>query len=254
MKKLTIVFLSVISFYANAQKLPNVQQAGVRAPANIKMDGKAIEWDNKFQAYNKSIDAFYTISNDDDHLYLTIQATDPDIITKMMGGGVTFIIQKTGKKNDKDAISITYPAFDKKDRPYFNLKDLQDKPVSVKDSVITAYNKTFLIKSKLINVTGVPGTDTLISIYNQDGIKAAGLFDNKLAYTYELAVDLKQLDLSLNDPAKFAYHINLGSSISKSLMSMMSLQVGADGSVSHDGTNPAIASTDFWGEYMLAKK
>ncbi len=120
--------------------------------------------------------------------------------------------------------------------------------------IITACKKTFVAKSKLINVTGLPGTDSLISIYNQDGIKAAGLFDNKPAYTYELAIDLKQLGLPINDVAKFAYHINLGSDISKNLMGMMNLEVGADGKISHDGGNPAMALTDFWGEYTLAKK
>lgn len=41
---LTCLFVSVHFFTANAQKLPNVQQAGVRAPAMIKIDGKTTEW------------------------------------------------------------------------------------------------------------------------------------------------------------------------------------------------------------------
>ncbi len=34
------------------RKLPNVQQVSLRAPANINIDGKTTEWNNRFQAYN----------------------------------------------------------------------------------------------------------------------------------------------------------------------------------------------------------
>ena len=252
------VFLSA-GLKAGAQKLPNTQQESLRTPANVKIDGKATEWNNQFRAYNKSTNVYYTIANDDEHLYLIIQATDPAMISKMIGGGITLTVQRSGKKTDKDGISIMYPVFDKKTRPAFNLIAIQDKenahPGSVnKDSVMNAYNKTLSEKSKLISITGIQGMDSLISVYNQDGIKTIGLFDNKLAYNYEVSIDLKQLGLTINDVTKFAYHINIGSTISKSLASMMSFQVGADGAVSHGGASPAAAYTDFWGEYTLAMK
>jgi len=68
-KHLTIICFLMIGFFANAQKLPEVQTVNLRAPAGIKIDGKPTEWDSKFQAYNKSTNAFYTIANDDDNLY-----------------------------------------------------------------------------------------------------------------------------------------------------------------------------------------
>src|SRR5476651_1199450 len=104
----------------DAQKLPNVQQTSLRAPANIKIDGKTTEWDNQFQAYNRATDVFYTLSNDDSNLYLIIQATDEDIIRKIINGHVSFTISKSGKKSDQDAAVITYPVFDRKDKPSIN--------------------------------------------------------------------------------------------------------------------------------------
>jgi len=92
-----------------AQKLPNVQLASVRAPADIKIDGKATEWNYPFQAYNRATDVFYTLSNDDDNLYLTLQATDEDIIRKIINGRISFTINKSGKKSEQDAVVITYP-------------------------------------------------------------------------------------------------------------------------------------------------
>ena len=54
MKKILSILFAVITFTATAQKLPNVQATSLRAPANIKIDGKATEWNDKFQAYNHS--------------------------------------------------------------------------------------------------------------------------------------------------------------------------------------------------------
>ncbi|HCN82336.1 MAG TPA: hypothetical protein DIT07_01770, partial [Sphingobacteriaceae bacterium] len=73
-----ILYLIIIPVTTSAQKLPNIQEASLRAPAGIKVDGKATEWNNQFQAYNKATEIFYTISNDDDKLYLAVQATDLD--------------------------------------------------------------------------------------------------------------------------------------------------------------------------------
>ena len=87
-KHITTFAVSLICTSAQAQKLPNVQKDGVRAPANIRIDGKTTEWDNKFEAYNKATDVFYTISNDDNYLYVTVQATQAAIIRKIIGGGV----------------------------------------------------------------------------------------------------------------------------------------------------------------------
>jgi len=61
MKNSTITLsalLLIASLTVNAQNLPNVQKVSVRAPANIKIDGKASEWDDKFQAFNHATDIF----------------------------------------------------------------------------------------------------------------------------------------------------------------------------------------------------
>ena len=51
-----IVFCAILFVLsANAQKLPNTQETSLRAPANLKVDGKPTEWNNQFQAYNKAL-------------------------------------------------------------------------------------------------------------------------------------------------------------------------------------------------------
>jgi metal-sulfur cluster biosynthetic enzyme len=104
--------------------------------------------------------------------------------------------------------------------------------------------------------------DTVISVYNEDGIKAACLFDIKKVYTLELAIALKQLGLSVNDHAKFAYNIRLNGAKAVvvtftptasstpqevAIFEKMNAQQNAY-------AGRLTAPTDFWGEYILAKK
>src|SRR6187402_1229772 len=88
---------------ATAQKLPGKQKISLRAPGNIKIDGKADEWDNKLQAYNNATETSYTISNNGETLFLTIQSTYRDVVYKILTGGITFTINHTTNKTDKEA-------------------------------------------------------------------------------------------------------------------------------------------------------
>ena len=251
---------------AKAQKLPNKQVVGIRMPPNLKIDGKATEWNNKLQAYNKAIEASYTIANDDKYLYLILQATDRDIIHKIINSGVSFNINTIAKKNDKDGITITYPRLGRDNRPSINLKNTpvwSSKPEVAKmqaDSFMNANNTQIISKVKEIKTRGVKDVDSLISIYNQNGIKAAGLFDNKMAFTIEMAVDLKLLNADGTTPQKLTYNIKLnalaidylpGVNIVRNANNeIMSISVVKEGS---GGNQTVSADTDFWGEYILAK-
>ena len=276
-----LVSIAITSF---AQKLPAVQPStGFRAPANIKIDGKTTEWDNTFQANNHATDIFYTMANDDTHLYLVVQSTVPDVINKIIGGGITLTIQKSGKKTDKDGISITYPIFSRDNRPSLGIArkmtiengvtTTETSPDLLTDSVITARNKQLADKSKFIGISGIPGLDSLISVYNENGIKTGQAINNKGAYTYELSVDLKTLGISSDDASKFAYHITLnglgkpqmtikmqnsdGTTVTNSQATMAQSPEVADminKMMASMGGGTLFSPTDFWGEYTLAKK
>jgi hypothetical protein len=280
----SLIILVIAATIGYAQKLPNKQEVSLHAPSNIKIDGKTTEWNNQFQAYNHATDIFYTVSNDDNNLYLTVQATEPEIINKIIGGGITFVVQKSGKKNDKDGVSITYPIFDKKNRPYLRngVAGLQRvisdgggdvrifksggdiKPVKIQsDSAMKVNNKRLGDNSKFIGVTGIKDLDTLISVYNTDGIKAAEAFDTQMAYTYELSVNLNKLGLTVSDAQKIAYHLTINTSSRFGDIKIEIRGVGGGApSPEMEATmakmNTALgapsASTDFWGEYTLAKK
>lgn len=259
--------------YANvihAQRLPNIQQISLRAPANIKIDGKAIEWGNKFQAYNHATDVFYTICNDDVNLYLVVHTNNPDVLTKITNRGVIFSVNLAGKKSDKNAIIITFPVFELQygNKPYINFSIMgqpqsqRDKATANPDSVAKVANKKLHDNERYIRTSGIVDVDTLLSVYNTNGIKAREAFDNAMAYTYELAVPLICLNLHKSTITRFSYHISIqgitdndfGMKITKSANGLPQLNMAA-GAVSPTKEHlPVVSSTtDFWGEYILAK-
>lgn len=83
LKRSTAILILSGASIAQAQKLPKVQTTGIKAPVDIKIDGKPTEW-TQFEAYNNATDFYYTFSNDNDNLYLAVQATDYRIIQKLL--------------------------------------------------------------------------------------------------------------------------------------------------------------------------
>jgi hypothetical protein len=252
---------------ANAQNLPNIQPAGLRAPANIRVDGKANEWDGKLQAYNAAIQAFYAVSNDDKCLYLTLYATKKEVINKIINGGISFTVNKGARKSVIGGTTITYPVFNRDDRPFINtnalaLIDQESNNAGHKaDSLMNTFNNTFSNKAKIIRLSGLQGLDTLISVYNKDGIKARAGFDNKLFFTYELSIDLKLLEMSVADHTKFNYNIRLNE-VDIDYVPGMEIARNDEGFITKIFvSNPqlansfasALSTTDCWGAYTLVK-
>jgi len=199
---LTAALSLIIAVSANAQKLANVQEKSMRAPATIKIDGKRPEWVNQIQADNKSTGISYTISNDDDKLYLVAVATDVDIANKIINAGLTFTINGSGKVKDEGGMSVTYPFLYKEDCR-------NDLPLLDYNKEITVWNQQLNEKIKDIRVAGIKGVKDTISIYNAEGIKVATLFDEDKVFTYELAIPLKYLGLSVKDRKPIVYTIKL---------------------------------------------
>ena len=263
--------LLTIAFTVNAQKLPNVQQTGFRSPDSIKIDGNLNEWGNKFMAYNSANKLFYSISNDNDNLYLVAEANDFYTIEKLLFGGITLTIEMPNDKGSKKVkVSSTFPVlgdnFPKVNDIFFSVSIasnnyLNDTAKTAKkklDSLISMQNKKMQALFKEIGLAGIKEIqDTLISVYNSDGIKAAMQFDGRLRCTYELAVPLKYLNADLKNDTKFKYNIKLigkpGYQLIKGRNVPFPIINGSDGQPDPNELflyNP----TDFSGEYTLAKK
>jgi hypothetical protein len=246
---LTCLFC-LFCFVVKAQSLPKIQQLSLRAPANIKIDGKTTEWDNKFRAYNNATDIFYTLSNDDENLYLTVQAKYHDVVDNILRGGITLTINHSLKKKDPEHVAFTYPVLHDAEisdvanmfaRKSIESREAKNTPIGVDD-----INALLKLRSKKIGIEGVKAVpDNEISVYNQENINAASLFNADLTYTYELAIPLKYLALPDNGTSAFSYQVKVNPPPEKQ-------------SSGHSAPPPPmmmeqLSTTDFWGEYTLAK-
>ncbi|MES2279099.1 MAG: hypothetical protein V4592_23910 [Bacteroidota bacterium] len=202
-----IVVLLGCNFFATGQKLPNKQETSVYAPAEIKIDGKATEWHDIFQAYNHAVETWYTISNDENNLYLVFRSNETEVTQKIITGGITVAIGSVDKKSELTPVSITYPVV-----PWMNAQvDYLLKPSGpVKDADVKFLNKKINDQLKEIKISGVKSIpDASVSIYNDLGIKGAHLLDNQKNYTCEMVLPLSYIKHLIDDKGTFAYRVQV---------------------------------------------
>jgi hypothetical protein len=284
---LSLAVLASLSLTVNGQKVTDLQEVSIYAPQLVKADGKNNEWGNNTFAVNKSTNISYLISNDDKNLYLVVKSSDVANNSKIMAGGITFSINPDGKKKEKESITLTYPLINRAQfrRPGQGGGGGQMRmggfggggsqmSQKQRDSAMVAMQKTQLAQVKEIKIRNFKNTtDTLVSIYNDLGIKAAASIDKDNVYFYEAAIPLDQLGLTIDNAKEFAYNVKLNG-----------LQLpGLDGGFGGGGRGPGgggfgggrgsgggfsggrgpgggfdfqamISPTDFWGKYTLTKK
>lgn len=290
MKKLitlaVLLALICLKTFAQEGKLKNIQTNSIWAPATIKVDGNLKEWDDTFQAYNKTTKIFYTVCNDDKYIYFVLKSIDIPNNAKIIGGGITFTINTDGKKKEKDAYSVTFPVVAKPVRGQGGRGGGRGGfggGAAPDSAAIAAQHKQIVANSKEIKVSGFKDiTDTLISIYNEYSIKAAIGYDALGNYDYELAIPLKALNISLDNAKEFAYNIKInGIQMPPAFNNGGGFGGGFGGGDGGGGgfggggggrgggggggrsatiipggrNDPEMYSpTDFWGKYSLAKK
>ena len=277
MKKYFLILLCVCLINEIfAQKLPDIQSSSLSAPKGIRIDGKSTEWNDIFAADNKRTELFYSIANDDKNLYLIIKSASSANTNKIMLGGITFTINNEGKKREKEGVSVTYPLVNRTNRNAGgragqqgqnrregggNFQNLSEQTTAQRDSIALVMRKAQLATVKEIKISGFKTIqDTLVSIYNEHGLKAVANFNQKGEFIYELAIPLGLL--KLGSKTELAYQIKLNG------MSNMSFggnngggrsfggggnfggRNGGNGNNSQDLMSP----TDFWGKYTLINK
>jgi hypothetical protein len=214
-----------------SKKLKDVQANNLFAPSSVKIDGRLREWNNDFQAYNKSTHLYYTVANDEKNLYLVIKTSDMTTSAKIAAGGISFLINTDGKKKEQDAYTLTYPIIPRPTgRPGgggppgaaggggMRLMTFGGGPGgpgsgrggAPDSAMVKAMHERTINAAKEIKVAGFKEiTDSLIAIYNEYNIKAAINYDDAGAFIYELAVPLKLLGLGVDDSKELAYNIKL---------------------------------------------
>ncbi|WP_175582433.1 hypothetical protein [Mucilaginibacter mali] len=204
-------------FAARAQ---SVQETGVWAPANVKVDGKLNEYGNSLEANNKTDNVSYTVSNDDKNLYFAIKANDQSTANKIMAGGIDFILNTEGKKKDKDAFIITFPLINRSamrgamgggqrgQRGQGGGGGQQGGPPDT--ATINSMRRTAVAAVKEMKLKGFKDIpDSVVSIYNEYSLKGAVAYDANGNFICELAVPFSQLGISLDKTKEIAYNLKI---------------------------------------------
>lgn len=255
-----IAIMQLFFIVVYGQKLPAIQQADLRAPVNIKIDGKATEWGTPFQAYNPACRMFYTLSNDKDNLYLVARMEDIYGSDKVIKTGITFTVNDKGAKSKVKNITVTYPTL-KGSPEKMKLEDMAYYAGTTKndnrkrDSLRLIVNKMIGGLFKQIQVSGIKEVnDTSIPIYNSQNIQTAMRFDEDMKCVYELAIPLKYLGDAVDATGKIKYSIKItGTAEGKGvLINVAKLSELLPSKTMNDSLYGAY-STDFSGEYTFAK-
>lgn len=200
------VAIQFIFIVAYGQKLPKVQTTGLRAPANIKIDGKNNEW-NSLQAYDPNNMLYYSLANDQNNLYLVIKSDKSTISRKMLLGGFKFSIKADGEPEK----TITYPIVDNS-----NLRSIYKRMPEGNQQINydEAYKNSYKEILKLFKTAQLKGfnkiADTEIPIYNEFDIAICAGFDELGAYVCEFAIPLKYIINGAVNPAQLTYTLTIG--------------------------------------------
>jgi len=247
------VYLFVLLFFltttAFAQSLPNIQKGSVYL-RDVNIDGQALEINDTFQAYNKAIDAFYTLSNNENNLYLVLKIKYEDVTSKVLLGGTTITLNHGKSKRDTAALSITFPFLEDDDRGKIAnaFSESRNQKTAINAQNLVDLNALLTSVLKKLKVEGLPGQkSSIISVYNEEDIRSSARFDENLSYTYELLIPLKLLGLPNNGTETFSYQIKTNFPFQES-----NLKPGGPPPPPMESSSSA--PTDFWGEYKLVKK
>lgn len=279
-----IFLLTGFSIAANAQKVTELQEVSVKAPHAVKIDGKNFEWQDASFSVNKRTNLAYIMSNDDKNLYLVIKSADVPNNMKILAGGITLSVNPDGKKKEKESITLTYPVINRSanrsgqgsGRGQFRSMGMAmggggQPNTKQRDSMMAAMQKTQLAQAKEIKIKGFKNTtDTLVSIYNEFGIKAFANIEKDNSFFYEIGIPLEALGIPADSAAEFAYNIKVNGLQLPGLDGGFGggggrgnfggggggMRTGGGGGGMRSSINfqDMMSPTDFWGKYTLVKK
>ncbi|WP_316816519.1 hypothetical protein [Pedobacter nyackensis] len=246
-----------------AQKNDEIQGESRFAPRTIKIDGKNFEWKDTDFSVSKRTGLSYIVSNDDKNLYLIIKSTDVTNNEKIMAGGITFSVNPEGKRIEKESIRLTYPVVEQLRTGSTGSVVVSYATSNVKnpeqDAYMAARHKKKLEKAKEIKIRGFKNTtDTLLSIYNDLGIKTFANIEKDNSFFCEVSIPLEGLGISIKGSNSFAYNVKVNGIQMPGLDNnriIVAPPPGVSGGNFDGGMDDQAmtSSTDFWGKYKLAK-
>lgn len=163
------------------------------------IDGQLNDWKDSLDQYNNSAKLYYSLSNDNENIYLAIKNNSRENLTAILATGISF--SANIESNKKNPPKITFPIIDRTPGKKRNTTE-QPEPEEIQ--------KEILSRIKEVRVSGFKEIiDGGISLYNTYGIKAATGFDSKNNLVQEIAIPLSLLGLQSGNTEPVSYSIRI---------------------------------------------
>ena len=104
-------FLLVAGSCSLQHKSATKRLPGVWQELPVTIDGNNQEWPAPYPEYDNKAMLGYSVSNDKENIYVTVETGDAATQLKILRGGLTVWIDKSGGKGDDIAINYPLPAY-----------------------------------------------------------------------------------------------------------------------------------------------
>lgn len=261
MKNIYFVAICALSAQFTAISICNAQTTTLKtAPADIAIDGNSKEWgDSVNYTTDKLTNISYSLTNDNDMLYLVIRTKDASLQGNILGAGLTFSVDVKGRK--KSTYAITYPiSTGENTMAYMGMA-----PEVVK-------LRTRATHFKKIKAEGFDDiSDDELEPMNRYGIKAAVGYDDSGYLVYEEAIPLRLFHAGAQLTKEWAFNVKLNELAKAEKVPRLNSDEGAGdrSGPKRPGFGPnraqksspgldkalgeALPAVDFWGKFTLAK-
>jgi len=172
----------------------------------LDIDGSDRDWANPLPYNVKAERVSYSISNDDQNLYVLLSTADRQEQQKIIQGGMSVWVNPKGEENKGDAVGIGYPLDEHSDPDRKLMEEAQPQRYQAKQPVTLEQKKTYSLYGF--------SRDSSIQSYTYGDTNVAGVrmqmdFNNDGVLIYEAAIPLQAIYSGVTPPYP-AHHLTVG--------------------------------------------
>lgn len=190
-----LFFLASTSIHLFAQE-KNLESKWIDS---LQIDADFKDWKDTLQYYFKDQDIKYSVANDANYLYISIQIPNQAQQLKAIYSGFSITVNPDGK--EKEGPTVVFPLPDVAALRAMNAKEDYEKTKDLRKAGLNMIRAIFVHGFKNI-------VEGKISLENSYGIKTAIKIDSANLLNYELAVSLNQLQVKQDTPFALNIRIN----------------------------------------------
>lgn len=202
-----LIISLLIALYSSASTLPafgqraSTQEVEITWAEHMQVDGDLSDWGGELAHQFQGQKLSYEIKNNDSHLFLAIMIQDMDRQMQALQQGISFIINKDGKK--RPSSQMVFPVADRIAFREIMSADNDARPEDMRDGAMQAVRGIF--------VSDMPGLkDGMISLNNQYGMQAQVALDEEKNLIVEMSIPLERLEIDRRrDVEDLAFNIKI---------------------------------------------